>query len=402
MSALGSYRDSANANIWTSGDGWTPIGGQDAADRFNGAFDGNGHAITGLLVNSDALAIGLFGSIGTDGVVHSLNLVDARVRYTGDSTSATLIGSLAGLLEGSVAAVSASGANGAVDGSGTNLDHAGGLVGYNTGTITSSYATITVDGGSGGGNRVGGLVGRNLGTIIASYATGAVRSGDGHEDSVGGLVGFSDDLDGFGGTIIASYATGAVSDSGGDENAVGGLVGQNLFGGTITASYAIGNATAGGGDTDYVGGLVGYQFFGDAVITASYATGNATGGGGGDDVGRLVGYNDSGASAVASYGFGNTANGNTTSGIDRSSGDTSGATDVPDATALTTANSSTDAAQTWSTAVWNFGGSTQSPALMWVTASDGGAAAGNADDTYSCDATLLPTGQSCGGIIPGQ
>ena len=294
--------------------------------------------------------------------------------------------------------------NGAVNGGDADIDHVGGLVGYNLGTITASYAAITVDGGGGNQDRVGGLVGWNLGTITASYATGAVSGGHGSEDSVGGLAGFSDDLDGFGGTITASYATGDVDGGGGDDDRVGGLVGQNIAGAVITASYATGNATGGGGNQDRVGGLVGYQSHDNTQITASYATGASNGGAGDDDdVGRLVGNNGLGASAIASYGFGSTANGDTDAGIDRSD-DTSPATGagaVTNAAALTATNSSVAATKTWSAAVWNFGGA-QNPALIWVTAFDVGTSDSNADDTYSCNAALLPTAQRCGGIIPGQ
>ena len=100
-----------------------------------------------------------------------------------------------------------------------------------------------------GDDNVGGLVGINLGTIEASYASGAV-SGD---ESVGGLAG-----DNSLGTIEASYATGAVS----GDDCVGGLAGGNNTG-TITASYATGAVSG----NDCVGGLVGDN---TGTITASY------------------------------------------------------------------------------------------------------------------------------------
>ena len=44
----------------------------------------------------------------------------------------------------------------------------------------------------------------------------------------------------------------------------------------------------------------------------------------------------------------------------------------------------------WNTAVWDFGDTTQPPALKWVT------------DGTDCTQALLPRGQMCGGLIPGQ
>ena len=42
----------------------------------------------------------------------------------------------------------------------------------------------------------------------------------------------------------------------------------------------------------------------------------------------------------------------------------------------------------------------QNPALKWITGFVSGGATEEA--TYPCDVNLLPPGQSCGGIIPGQ
>ena len=241
-----SYRDSsANMTAWTSGTGWTPIG-RDFRTQFNAIFDGNGHTITNLrIARQDTTLIGLFGYIGSDGMVRNLTLINAQVDYTGSSSA--YVGSLAGRSEGTIVAVIATSAD--VDG-GEGDDAVGGLVGNNlSGTITASYATGMVDGNGG----IGGLVGFNndSGTIAASYATGAVDGGDGDRDNVGGLVGYN-----FSGTIAASYATGAVDGGDSDRDDVGGLVGNNLSG-TITASYATGAVDGGDGNFDDVGGLVG-------------------------------------------------------------------------------------------------------------------------------------------------
>ena len=227
-------------------------------------------------------------------------------------------------LEGSI---TASYATGTVSGE----SYVGGLVGANSGgSITTSYATGTVSAES----VVGGLVGHNqIGPITSSYATGAVSG----ESYVGGLVGDN------AGTITASYATGQVS---GTSDVIahvgtGGLVGNNA--GTITASYATGTVSA-----EYsVGGLVGYN---PGAITASYATGRVSGG---DSIGGLVGSNfGSGGTATASYWD------TQTSGLSSSAGGEGKMTSE-----LQSPTSNTGIYATWDDDVWDFGTSSQYPAL---------------------------------------
>ena len=189
---------------------------------------------------------------------------------------------------------------------------------------------------------------------------------------------------------------------------VGGLVGINKPGTTITASYATGNVAGGAGngnDVGGVGGLVGINFSG--TITASYATGAVDGGAGnGEHVGGLAGWSNTFTRITASYGFGTKAGGEI-AGVDRS-GDASPATGtgaVTSAARLTATNSSASnpaGTNDWSTRVWDFGSASQKPALKWVTGFDKDYT--GTDDTvrYPCDQNLLPSGQRCGGIIPGQ
>ena len=223
------------------------------------------------------------------------------------------------------------------------------------------------------------------GTIIASYATGVAHGGDG-EDNVGGLVGVNE-----GGTIVASYAAVIVRGEAGDGDDVGGLVGRNPDG-MIIASYATGAAN-GGTKSDTTGGLVGEN---TGTIIASYATGAVLSGTGvSDRVGRLTG-NSLFGTIIASYGFGETTSARTVDdGGDAPNG-------VDSATALTLAN----AGAQWNDAasdtlnVWDFGSSTQPPALRYADY-DG------ADADYDCDMfpATLPGGVAitCGTtLIPGQ
>ena len=320
--------------------GWTPIG--DNTNRFTAMFDGNGNTITDLVINRDTFTAGLFGTIGSSGTVRRLGLANAWVTYIGSGDVAA-IGSLAGILLG--------------------------------GTIVATRATGSEINGSASQNSVGGLVGTLFsgGKITASYATGTVRGGAGN-DLVGGLVGQNDTS-----TIItASYASVAVR--GGDNvDSVGGLIGRNNTNGTILASYATG-AVNGDGSSDPVGGLVGTNSS-SAAITASYATDGTVSGSSSAAIGKLVGSNS--GTITNSYGFSTSADSGGTSGSDLPMG-------VVSAADLNAANAGTQWTTT-PTQVWNFGTASQRPVLQWVTDSD-----------FSCDPTLLPPGQSCGGIIPGQ
>ena len=125
---------------------------------------------------------------------------------------------------------------------------------------------------------MGGLVGDNShGGITGRHAIVSI-SGDG---SVGGLAGSSD------GSIVAGYAMGSVS---GIYYGIGGLVGDNK--GTISASYttaSVFGTTASVG----LGGLVGSN---DGTIIASYVAASVSGG---SRVGGFVGVN--GGSVTASY-----------------------------------------------------------------------------------------------------
>ena len=245
--ALGSTIDASTAPSYT------PIGG--AGTAFSGTFDGLGHTITDLTINvaSSSNGVGLFGELGSGGVIRNL-----------------------GLLGGSV-----------YGGSGSSI---GALVGINYGTVSNSYATSNVSGTS--LSRIGGLVGNNYGTIGNSYATGAVSGTS--SSSIGGLLGYD-----YGGAVRNSYATGNVS--GTSSGYIGGLLGSDYgTAATISNSHATGSVT--GGVQSYVGGLAGMN---NSSISNSYATGNVInnntslpmGYGSNSQNGGLVGANNGAISA---------------------------------------------------------------------------------------------------------
>jgi len=180
---------------------------------FSGVFDGNGHTISGLTVESQSRCVGLFrglsgpGQIQNVGVVDVNVVVDVEIRFPEHGI---------GPMDGPVV---------------------GALVAFNSGgTVIGCYCTGTISGGL----WVGGLVGYNDGAITRCFSNGSVRSG-GQYGSVGGLVGTNNY-----GTVTQCYSTGTVN---GDSPA-GGLVGSG-YPGDVTACFwdiqTSGQATSAGG-----------------------------------------------------------------------------------------------------------------------------------------------------------
>ena len=188
------------------------------------------------------------------------------------SNSTSYAGGLVGESNGSIADCYAIG-----DASSTSIpplssSYAGGLVGESNGSITSCYAigdasSVSL---SSSFSYSGGLVGRNSSGITACYATGDTSSTSIHSSTsyAGGLIGSIDDS----GTVTSCYATGnALSIGNTRAPYVGGLVGRSSGG--ITACYAVGDASASASSDLFAGGLVGRSSGG---ITACYAVGDVS------------------------------------------------------------------------------------------------------------------------------
>ena len=252
---LGSDINASATSGWNSGAGFTPIG------SFSGVFNGLGHSIDNLLINSSGNIIGMFTKT-PGGTIANVGLLGGSVRG-----GTYRVGGLVGINYGTVT-------NSYVTGSVTGSKYAGGLAGANRGTISNSYSTATIS----AFQTSGGLVGANYGTIRNSYATGAVTA----SYRLGGLVGGNFST----GTISGSHATGAVT---GSSTVVGGLAGANY--GTISNSYSSGAVSG----PSLVGGLAGFSNSG--TISNSYATGSVTGS---TYVGGLLGANKGGNSTASS------------------------------------------------------------------------------------------------------
>jgi filamentous hemagglutinin family protein len=242
--ALGKDIDASATASWNSGAGFAPIGSQSAP--FIGAFDGGGHTVDGLtMAPTGAFAnyIGLFGGIGSAGVVRNLNITNASITANQSLGSFDqYVGVLAGVNFGTIDNVTVQGTiNG---GNATNLT-AGGLVGRNgaflsfnappQGLIQNSAANVAVNTGNGLNlhmNTVGGLVGDNPGSILNSSATGNIVVGS--NTIAGGLVGRNAIIpltDGPQPLIQDSWASGNVTadNSGGNVNVTTGVPTATTF-----------------------------------------------------------------------------------------------------------------------------------------------------------------------------
>ena len=179
---------------------WPPIGsyGIRGEEAYIGTFDGNGHTISGLYVDSNDQEVGLFGCVGKKGKIQNVGVVDSYISAT---------------------------ANGAI---------VGGVCGHNyEGTIENCYNTGTV---TGSGINVGGVCGGNSWNIINCYNTGKVSTTD-DGACVGGVCGYNTK------NIKNCYNTGKISVTI-HSSFVGGVCGMN-FGGINNCYFLTGTADKG-------------------------------------------------------------------------------------------------------------------------------------------------------------
>lgn len=223
-----------DAGDWNEGQGFTPIGRFADVEElaFHTNFEGNGHTIANLLVDSDKP--GLFGDVrGAD--IRNLGLVGLLGQVTGDQG---MVGALVG--------------------------------GAQKSRISNCYSSISVS--SSGHTAAGGLVGEAYSTaIVGSFAAGHVMTFGSGGCRTGGLVGALR----YDSSVTASFATGFTSDvcSGGNPDSpttTGGLVGLSESGSVVLGSYSI-NPVHGSQSS---GGLLGFSD--NDVVSSYWATDTST------------------------------------------------------------------------------------------------------------------------------
>lgn len=223
---------------------WTPIGTD--SSKYTGTFDGNGHTISGLYINSMAANTGMFGRIGSSAVVKNLTLADSVIRSTKNYT-----GAITGYIDDAASVTNCHTKNSVQV---TAAKFTGGIVGYqdDTSTLTrcSNAAEVT------GANNVGGISGYNWSKSSAS--------------------------------LTDSYNRGSVSGS----NLVGGICAQIYNGGTVSDVYNLGTVQATGtAGTPTAGGITGVFRWG--TIKSAYNAGIVKATAKGGVAGRLEASNSS-------------------------------------------------------------------------------------------------------------
>lgn len=265
---------------------------------YQGTFDGRGHAIIGLTAGgSDATNIGVFSTVGEQGVVKNLSVLAGK--FTGKDN----VGAIAGVNKGTISDINTYGNTITSDG------HAGGLVGTNEKIIKDSTSVSNViansktamAGGIAGSNEagavidnsesnsavegsvatssgLGGVAGRNEGTLSKVDNLGVTNGGDSESSAVGGIAGINT------GSIENAYNESFVT--GGKKT--GGLVGINKKSGSLVNAANAGRVEGKGAAQDAaqeIGGLVGDN---DGSILNGRNGGNVTGT---TYVGGIVGTN---------------------------------------------------------------------------------------------------------------
>ncbi|MET0267584.1 MAG: YDG domain-containing protein, partial [Duganella sp.] len=235
---LGNDIDASGSARWNSALGFKPLGS--TGGGFGGVFDGGNHLVSGLAINRPGeTGVGLFAALG-NGSIRNLS-VSGTVRGAVNVGGVVGTASIGTVIDNVRSAVDVSG-----------VTKVGGLVGENGAAITGSGASGAVNAS---GAIAGGLVGDNAGGAISvSYAGGNVRGGA----SVGGLAGRNRDTGSIAGTISNAYASGNVSANLADNTVthsdMGGLIGE-LQGGSVSNVYSSGQVDQTGFTAAY--GMVG-------------------------------------------------------------------------------------------------------------------------------------------------
>lgn len=241
---------------------------------FSGEFDGDGHALEGLVIDRSTVALGTAEDyVGLFSALRGATVKDLTLR---DFTvlGGNYVGTLAG--EAGTAAPGDTWIEGVVvDGGSVTAegDYAGGLFGWmQLSDLLAVRTSCTV----GGESFVGGLAGFTWSnTVTRSSAHGDVTA---NVDEAGGLFGRTNEE-----SVFQSWATGDVS----GVNRVGGLIGQVTSSDSVHETYATGDVT---GDSR-IGALIGSAAGTPFYIDNSYALGTVTATG--EEVGGLIGHVES-------------------------------------------------------------------------------------------------------------
>ena len=202
--------DAANSVAETS---WNPIGG--ASNPFKGIFDGNGHTVSDLYINSSVSDLGLFGKVdgaeiknvtvqgnvtgfyeeGNEqsglyvGLVLGFGASNTKLencKSEGSVKGYQNVGGIAGIVPYNGNVITSCTNRATVTGLGQNSEYVGGIVGYGQGfSLCANFADITSE-----GNNVGGLAGQLNPNSEGQGMSNCMNAGNViGKQNVGGLVG---------------------------------------------------------------------------------------------------------------------------------------------------------------------------------------------------------------------
>lgn len=205
------------ADIDLNGHPWTPIGSFGSSKNYQGTFDGCNSTVNGLYVSDKSYA-GLFGVIGTPGVVERL-IVAGMISITsvsGNGIDNVGAGGIAGYCKGTIFQCSSSVA---ISNTGTNYSAvAGGIVGRAAeGAIVDSCNNYGTVGSQKNINYAGGIVGVACENAVIRYCTNGNEGAVNGVQGVGGIVG-----------LLTDYAQVRLCENSSavqGESRVGGIVG---------------------------------------------------------------------------------------------------------------------------------------------------------------------------------
>lgn len=166
---------------------WTPIG--NGSHAFKGYFDGNGHCVNGIYINSSTSYCGLFGSTSwakisnlgiTDSYINGSDYVGGIAGQVSDNTTISSCYNAA-TIEGAfdVGGIVGQGnydiiVLGCVNSGNisASASHVGGICGYVNGTVRYCYNSGKI---TGTGNRTGGILGETISTLSHCASSGVIN-----------------------------------------------------------------------------------------------------------------------------------------------------------------------------------------------------------------------------------
>jgi len=229
-----------NGNPQTGNNPWTPIGSQ--SNPFSGTFEGAGHIITGMYIDSTTENTGLFSYISS-GTVKNLGIENSYIKSTNEYT-----GSITGFIQnGEISNVYNKGTV-----SGKKIT--GGVLGRNdkNSIIKNCYNTGTI---IGDGQFIAGIVGYN-GSIEKNYPYYSIIKNCYNAGIVNGTLDSGGIAGGNYGKIEKNYNLGNINSS---QNSSGGILGQiyRIYSPNLNNNYNSGIAAGGialyiyGSETSY-------------------------------------------------------------------------------------------------------------------------------------------------------